>query len=141
MATRKRNPVAVVTGASSGIGAATATALARHGYSVAGGARRVDRVRKAVGESGLALELDVTERGSVDRFVGEVVRRFGRLDVLVNNAGGALGLAPVADAVDEDWATMWQVNVQGLMYVTRACLPLLRKSPHGHIVNIGSIAG
>jgi NADP-dependent 3-hydroxy acid dehydrogenase YdfG len=141
MAGGKSNPVAVITGASSGIGAATATALEERGYRVVGGARRVERVRRFVGESGLALELDVTDRQSVERFVGEVGKRFGRIDVLVNNAGGALGLTPVADAVDEDWIGMWKVNVLGLMFTTRACLPLLRKAKHGHIVNIGSIAG
>jgi len=108
---------------------------------VVGGARRVERIRKAVGDSGLALELDVTDRASVERFVAEIGRRFRRIDVLVNNAGGAFGLAPVADAVDEDWIGMWKVNVLGLMFVTRACIPLLRKAPHGHIVNISSIAG
>jgi len=101
----------------------------------------VERIRKAVGDSGLALELDVTDRASVERFVAEIGRRFRRIDVLVNNAGGAFGLAPVADAVDEDWIGMWKVNVLGLMFVTRACIPLLRKAPHGHIVNISSIAG
>ena len=101
----------------------------------------MERIRKAVGDSGLALELDVTDRASVERFVAEIGRRFRRIDVLVNNAGGAFGLAPVADAVDEDWIGMWKVNVLGLMFVTRACIPLLRKAPHGHIVNISSIAG
>jgi len=134
-------PIAVVTGASSGIGAASARALAKHGYTVVGGARRVDRVKAALGTSGLALELDVTERESVDHFVGEVSKRYGHVDVLINNAGGALGLASVADANDDDWTGMWKVNVFGLMLMTRACLPLLRKAEHGHIVNIGSIAG
>ena len=134
-------PIAVVTGASSGIGAATVRALAKRGYAVAGGARRVDRVRRAVGPSGLALELDVTEKDSVDRFLGEVRKRYGRVDVLVNNAGGALGLSPVAESNDDDWTGMWKVNVFGLMLMTRACLPLLRKARFGHIVNIGSIAG
>ena len=101
----------------------------------------MERIRKAVGDSGLALELDVTDRASVERFVAEIGRRFRRIDVLVNNAGGAFGLAPVADAVDEDWIGMWKVNVLGLMFVTRACIPLLRKAPRGHIVNISSIAG
>jgi len=133
--------IAVVTGASSGIGAASARALAKHGYTVVGGARRVDRLKRVVGTSGLALELDVTERDSVDRFVAEVRKRYGRVDVLINNAGGALGLAPVADANDDDWTGMWKVNVFGLMLMTRACLPLLRKAKVGHIVNIGSIAG
>jgi NADP-dependent 3-hydroxy acid dehydrogenase YdfG len=138
-ATTKR--IAVVTGASSGIGAATARALTKQGYTVIGGARRVDRVRRAVGASGVALELDVTERESVERFVGEVRKRFGRVDVLVNNAGGAFGQTPVADSVDEDWIGMWKTNVFGLMLMTRACLPLLRKAKSGHIVNMGSIAG
>ena len=106
-----------------------------------GGARRVGRIRKAVGESGLALELDVTDRDSVESFVAEISKRFRRIDVLVNNAGGAFGLAPVAEAVDADWIGMWKVNVLGVMFVTRACIPLLRKAPHGHIVNISSIAG
>jgi len=136
-----RRPVAVVTGASSGIGAATARALIKEGYTVIGGARRIDRVRRVVGESGVAMELDVTDESSVKRFVADVGKRFGRIDVLVNNAGGALGLDPLERAKDEDWIGMWQVNVLGLMFVTRACLPLLRKAKVGHIVNVGSIAG
>ena len=138
---RTQQRVAVVTGASSGIGAATAAALARHGFRVAGGARRVERVRKVVGEGGLALELDVTRRESVEAFLREVEKRFHRIDVLVNNAGGALGLTPIEKSDDEDWTRMWETNVLGLMFMTRACLPLLRKARHGHIVNIGSIAG
>jgi NADP-dependent 3-hydroxy acid dehydrogenase YdfG len=141
MATTRARRIAVVTGASSGIGAATAKALAGSGFRVVGGARRVDRVRKAVGDGGVALELDVKSRESVDAFVGELGRRFGHIDVLVNNAGGALGLTSVEQSSDEDWITMWQTNVLGLMYMTRACLPLLRKARHGHIVNLGSIAG
>ena len=131
----------MITGASSGIGAATAIALARHGYRVVVGARRVERLARVAAENGLALRLDVTDEQSVADFVREVGRRFGRIDVLVNNAGGALGLNPVADAVDDEWIGMWKTNVLGLMWMTRACLPLLRKARHGHIVNIGSIAG
>jgi NADP-dependent 3-hydroxy acid dehydrogenase YdfG len=93
------------------------------------------------GEDGLAMELDVTDKESIDAFVGEVAKRFGRIDVLVNNAGGALGLAPIEKAVDEDWIGMWQVNVLGLMWMTRASMRLLRKARHGHVVNIGSVAG
>lgn len=133
--------MAVVTGASSGIGAATAVALANRGYLVVAGARRVDRLRKVVGESGVALPLDVTDRDSVERFVAEVGKRFHHIDVLVNNAGGAVGLTPIAESKDDEWTTMWKTNVLGLMFVTRACLPLLRKAKHGHIVNLGSIAG
>lgn len=138
-ATSKR--IAVVTGASSGIGFATAIALAKVGYTVVGGARRVDRVKRAVGAGGLGLELDVTNRESVERFVAEVRKRFGRIDVLVNNAGGALGQTPVAEALDDEWIGMWNVNVLGLMFMTRACLPLLREAKVGHIVNMGSVAG
>ena len=99
------------------------------------------RVRRVVGDLGLALPLDVTEQVSIDNFVGEVAEKFGRIDVLVNNAGLALGLTPIAHSRDEDWIGMWEVNVLGLMRVTRSCLPLLRKAKHGHIVNLGSIAG
>jgi NADP-dependent 3-hydroxy acid dehydrogenase YdfG len=134
-------PVAVITGASSGIGAATAIALGRRGYRIVVGARRVERLERVAGEEGLALHLDVTDEQSVDEFVRVVGKRFGRIDVLVNNAGGALGLNAVADAIDDEWIGMWKTNVLGLMWMTRACLPLLRKARHGHIVNIGSIAG
>ncbi|HEY1455898.1 MAG TPA: SDR family NAD(P)-dependent oxidoreductase [Candidatus Dormibacteraeota bacterium] len=130
----------MITGASSGIGAATAVALGRRGYQLVVGARRVDRLQVAAGEEGLALKLDVTDTKSVAAFTREIARRFGRIDVLVNNAGGALGMNEVAAAVDDEWVGMWKTNVLGLMYMTRACLPLLRKSKHGHIVNIGSIA-
>jgi 3-hydroxy acid dehydrogenase/malonic semialdehyde reductase len=134
-------PVAVVTGASSGIGAATVAALGRLGYRIAAGARRLERVRRVVGAAGLALPLDVTRLESIDAFVAEVKKKFGRIDVLVNNAGLARGLTPIAEGSDEDWIEMWEVNVLGLLRVTRACLPLLRKARHGHIVNLGSIAG
>ncbi|HKV89005.1 MAG TPA: SDR family NAD(P)-dependent oxidoreductase [Candidatus Dormibacteraeota bacterium] len=133
-------PVAVITGASSGIGAATAIALGRHGYQIVVGARRLERLRRVAGEEGVALELDVTDTKSVNAFVREVSKQFGHIDVLVNNAGGALGLNPVAQAVDEEWIGMWKTNVLGLMFMTRACLPMLRKAKHGHIVNLASIA-
>jgi len=130
----------VITGASSGIGAATAVALGRRGYQIVVGARRIDRLQRVAGEEGIALRLDVTDQKSVTAFVRDITKRFGRVDVLVNNAGGALGMTPIAHAVDEDWIGMWKTNVLGLMWMTRACLPLLRKAKHGHIVNIGSIA-
>jgi NADP-dependent 3-hydroxy acid dehydrogenase YdfG len=133
--------IAVITGASSGIGAATAIALGRQGYKVVVGARRMDRLTRVAGEEGVALQLDVTDETSVDDFVRQISKRFGHIDVLVNNAGGALGLNPVADALDDEWIRMWKTNVLGLMWMTRACLPLLRKARRGHIVNIGSIAG
>src|SRR2546425_1352546 len=122
----RASKVAVVTGASSGIGAATVVALGRQGFHIAAGARRLDRVRRVVVESGIAVTLDVTNTDSIDRFVAEVSRRFGHIDVLVNNAGLALGLSPIAEARDQDWIGMWEANVLGLMRMTRACLPLLR---------------
>jgi NADP-dependent 3-hydroxy acid dehydrogenase YdfG len=138
---RKSTPVAVITGASSGIGAATAVALGRSGFQIVVGARRVDRLKRVAGEEGVAIALDVTDQTSIDAFVRQVSAKFGRIDVLVNNAGGALGLGPIEKAVDDEWIGMWKVNVLGLMWMTRACLPLLRNAKHGHVINIGSVAG
>ncbi|MGE5597739.1 MAG: SDR family NAD(P)-dependent oxidoreductase [Hyphomicrobiales bacterium] len=136
--TNGSRPIAAVTGASSGIGEATARALAAAGFDVVVGARRVDRLEALAKEIGArALPLDVTNRDSVEAFAREAPR----LNVLVNNAGGAHGLEPLAEAVDEHWRTMWETNVFGLMLMTRACLPALEASGAGHIVNVGSIAG
>lgn len=130
--------VAVVTGGSSGIGAAAVTRLAAEGFDVVTGARRIDRLRQVAAAAGArALPLDVRDRASVEAFAAQVER----CDVLVNNAGGALGLAPLADSDDEHWRGMWETNVLGLMFVTRAFIPKLIASGDGHIVNIGSIAG
>jgi hypothetical protein len=130
--------VAVVTGASSGIGAATARRLVAAGFDVIAGARRIDRLREVTDPIGArAIQLDVTDRASVEAFCAQVER----CNVLVNNAGGAHGLEPVAQADDEHWRTMWETNVLGLMFMTRALLPKLEESRDGHIVNVGSIAG
>ncbi|TMC51116.1 MAG: SDR family NAD(P)-dependent oxidoreductase [Chloroflexi bacterium] len=129
---------AVVTGASSGIGAATVRALAGAGFRVIGGARREDRLREvceAVGASW--ARLDVTDPGSVSAFV----HGLDECAIIVNNAGGALGFEPVSDADDEQWLSMYQSNVLGLMRMTRAVLPLLERGGKGHIVDVGSIAG
>jgi NADP-dependent 3-hydroxy acid dehydrogenase YdfG len=132
----------VVTGASSGIGAATSRFLAREGFRLVLGARRLDRLEEVAREvDGVALELDVTDRDSTERFATAVEERYGMCHVLVNNAGLALGLSPVAETPDEDWIGMLDVNVLGLLRMTRALLPLLRKAPSAHIVNLGSIAG
>jgi NADP-dependent 3-hydroxy acid dehydrogenase YdfG len=133
--------VAVVTGASSGIGAATARRLAAAGFRVVAAARRTDRLeRLAAGAGVLPAALDVTDAGSIEALAATVERDHGRCDVLVNNAGVAAGLEPIADGDDADWASMLDTNVLGLLRVTRAFLPLLRKAPHAHIVNLGSIA-
>jgi NADP-dependent 3-hydroxy acid dehydrogenase YdfG len=134
--------VAVITGASSGFGAATARTLAREGFIPALGARRLDRLKAVAADTGgVAFQLDVTDLASIERFRRDVEERFGHADVLVNNAGLALGLSPVGETDDEDWVVMLETNVLGLLRVTRAFLPLLRKAPRGHIVNLGSIAG
>lgn len=128
---------AVVTGASAGIGAATARLLAADGWHVVLGARRLDRTRALADElDGTAIALDVTDAGSVAAFVDAV----GGCQLLVNNAGGALGVEPLAEAVDEKWVTMFETNVLGLMRMTRALLPRLVASGDGHIVNVTSIA-
>lgn len=134
--------IAAVTGASSGIGEATARRLAAEGFEVVLGARRLDRLEALAADAGgVALELDVTQADSIDAFAAEIQGRFGHLDVLINNAGLALGKSPIEVTPDEDWIGMLETNVLGLLRVTRACLPLLRKAPHAHIVNLGSIAG
>jgi NADP-dependent 3-hydroxy acid dehydrogenase YdfG len=131
-------PIAVVTGASSGIGAATAAGLRKEGFEVVVGARRADRLAEVADAIGArAIVLDVCDPVSVDAFAAAV----GDCTVLVNNAGGALGLEPVAQAVDEYWRWMYDANVLGTMRMTRALLPALLASGRGHIVNIGSIAG
>ena len=130
--------VAVVTGASAGIGAATARALVADGWDVVLGARRLDRLESLAGEvGGRAIALDVTDADSVDAFVGAIEA----CHLLVNNAGGALGVEPLAEAVDEKWSTMFETNVLGLMRMTRGLLPRLVASGDGHVVNVTSIAG
>jgi NADP-dependent 3-hydroxy acid dehydrogenase YdfG len=128
---------AVVTGASSGIGAATVRALAGDGFEVVLGARRLERLEELAAEiGGQAIALDVTEPDSVAAFAAQVPR----CDVLVNNAGGALGLEPVGEADEELWRTMYEANVLGTMRMTRALLPRLIGSGKGHIVAVTSIA-
>jgi NADP-dependent 3-hydroxy acid dehydrogenase YdfG len=134
--------IAVVTGASSGIGAASTRQLARAGFHVVAGARRTDRLEALAEEVGATtLALDVTDPASVEAFAAAVADRHGRADLLVNNAGTGVGLDPVADGRDQDWQAMMDTNVVGLLRVTRTFLPLLRAAPHAHIVNLGSIAG
>ncbi len=131
--------LALVTGASSGIGAATARALAADGFHVVCAARRAERIDALATEiGGTAVVCDVTD---VDAVAGLAAAVGPRLDVLVNNAGGAFGSAPVAQANADDWRAMYEVNVIGLMQVTRALLPALLAADAGIIVNVGSTAG
>lgn len=134
--------IAVVTGASAGIGEATARALAGAGYRVFAGARRLERLEALAAEiGGVALPVDVTDGESVERFAAAIREQAPAVHLLVNNAGGALGLDRIEDSVDERWETMFATNVLGTMRVTRALLPALEASGDGHIVNLGSIAG
>jgi NADP-dependent 3-hydroxy acid dehydrogenase YdfG len=132
-----RGRVAVVTGASSGIGAATARRLAADGFDVVVGARRVDRLQELAASIGArALPLDVTDDASVAAFAASL----DRVDVLVNNAGGAFDSAPVADADLDSWARSYDVNVLGTVRVTKALLPALRASGAGDVLFVSSTA-
>src|SRR3954449_11703884 len=128
---------AVVTGASSAIGAATAARLAAEGFDVVVGARRLDRLSALADSIGArALPLDVTDPSSVEAFAAAL----DRVDVLVNNAGGAFDAAPVAEADLDSWARTYDVNVLGTVRLTKALLPLLRSGDGGDVVFVGSTA-
>jgi 3-hydroxy acid dehydrogenase / malonic semialdehyde reductase len=126
---------AVVTGASSGIGAATAQALAGEGARVVGGARRTDRIAAPI----TPIELDVTDPESCERFVSAVLAELGGIDILVNAAGLALGRDLFDDSTEADERIVLETNVNGLIRMTRLCLPHIHDG--GHIVNLGSVAG
>jgi NADP-dependent 3-hydroxy acid dehydrogenase YdfG len=131
-------PIAVVTGASAGIGAASARRLAQLGYQVVLGARRAPRLEKLARDlDGIAVPLDVTDPASVE----QLASRLPRVNVLINNAGLGKGLDPIETSSEDDWRAMLETNVMGLYRVTRALLPAMGRVPHAHIVNLGSIAG
>jgi NADP-dependent 3-hydroxy acid dehydrogenase YdfG len=138
--------VAVVTGASSGIGEATAKALAREGYAVALAARREDRINELAqeisssGGKALAVPTDVGDASSAQVLIERTKDELGSVDVLVNNAGVML-LGPIIGADIEHWQRMVNVNVLGLMYCTHAALPIMQEQGGGHIVNVSSVAG
>jgi 3-hydroxy acid dehydrogenase / malonic semialdehyde reductase len=135
---------AIVTGASSGIGLATARALSAAGVRVALGARRVERLHEAVGdlagEGHVVGPLDVTDAESARSFVALATGELGRIDVLVNSAGLALGRTSIAEGSDEDDAVTWETNVLGLVRMTRLVVPQM-EDRRGHVVNLGSWAG
>src|SRR4028119_1772631 len=138
--------VAIITGASSGIGEATALALAAQGAQVVIVARRGDRLEKVAQQisetGGKALQIiaDVTDEAQVRQMVDKAQAELGRVDILVNNAGVML-LGPIDGADTEDWRRMVNLNVLGLMYATHAVLPLMKAQGEGHIINISSVAG
>jgi NADP-dependent 3-hydroxy acid dehydrogenase YdfG len=140
------NQVVAVTGASSGIGEATALACAQAGAAVALAARRVDRIEQLAqriieqGGRAIAVETDVGEESQATEFVQRAASELGRLDVLVNNAGVML-LGPIENAPTEEWRRMIHANVFGVLYCTHAALPLMRQQGSGHVVNVSSVAG
>ena len=141
-----KGQVALVTGASSGIGEATAKALAAQGAAVAVAARREERLEELArqitegGGEALAIEADVTDEAQARAMVQKVQAQWNHLDIVVNNAGVML-LGPIDGADTEDWRRMININLLGLMYTTHAALPLLKAQNAGHIVNISSVAG
>ena len=142
------NKWVLITGASSGFGEAAAIAFAREGAKLLLGARRVERLeqvaaaaRKAGSPAAHVQALDVASTASVNAFADFTRKHTNKLDVLINNAGGAKGLDKVADAKDEDWEFMMQTNVLGVLRMTRALLPVMTNNPGSIIINIGSVAG
>lgn len=146
MAGQLQGKTALVTGASSGIGEATAKALASEGARVAVSARRADRLEalvkeiKEMGGEAYAVVADVADEDQARQMVVSANEHLGRIDILVNNAGVML-LGPIGQADTDDWRRMVQTNVMGLMYATHAALPLMKARGGGHIVNISSVAG
>lgn len=144
--TEVANKVVLVTGASSGIGEATARELAAAGATVVIGARRVERLEslkreiEAAGGTAMAQGLDVTSRDDVKAFVEAARERFGRVDVIVNNAG-VMPLSPMAALKVDEWDQMIDVNIRGVLHGIAAALPLMEAQGHGQIVNIASTAG
>jgi NADP-dependent 3-hydroxy acid dehydrogenase YdfG len=131
-------PTALVTGASSGIGAATVRALAREGFDTVAAARRLERCEQLAAEvGGRALRLDVSDPDSV----AALPEALPEVAVVVHSAGGALGLDPIAETDEEKWRAMYESNVMGVMRVTKALLPALERSGDGRVVVIGSVAG
>jgi NADP-dependent 3-hydroxy acid dehydrogenase YdfG len=136
--------IVLVTGASSGFGAAIARRFVQQGHSVIAAARRTDRLAALAAELGttlLPVELDVTDKASIDRMLASLGKDWRQIDVLVNNAGLALGLEPAQAAHLQDWETMIATNCQGLVWMTRALLPQMVERGSGHVINIGSVAG
>lgn len=137
-------PVVFITGASSGFGAAIARRFAGIGARLILAARRLERLRALASELGAPvhlLELDVRDRAAVERAVAELPEEFAEVSILVNNAGGAHGLEPAQEANIEDWETMVDTNINGVLYVTRALLPGMVARDRGHVINLGSVAG
>ncbi|CEF41435.1 MULTISPECIES: SDR family oxidoreductase [Acetobacteraceae] len=141
-----KGKVVAITGASSGIGEATARRLGQAGAKIVLGARRFERLERIAadiiltGGEALAVDLDVMDRGSVDAFAETAISKFGALDILVNNAGVML-LSPLAEVKVDEWDRMIDVNIKGVLYGIGAALPIMQRQGRGHIVNVSSVAG
>jgi 3-hydroxy acid dehydrogenase/malonic semialdehyde reductase len=137
--------IALITGATSGIGLATARLLAQNGFHIIATGRRQERLealqQEIAGGPVLPLVFDVRDKEAVREAVSGLPEEWQAIDVLINNAGNAHGLAPIQEGDDRDWDMMIDINVKGLLYVTQAVLPLMMGRPNGHIINIGSVAG
>ncbi|MEJ8756056.1 SDR family NAD(P)-dependent oxidoreductase [Pontibacter sp. H259] len=138
--------IALVTGATSGIGRATAVALAKQGYRIIATGRRLERLEELQQEllgitTVLPLLFDVRNKEAVQFAIASLPVEWQQIDVLLNNAGNAHGLAPIQDGSLEDWDAMLDINVKGLLYVSHAVIPFMKEQGRGHIINIGSIAG
>ena len=147
-ATKLKNAVVLITGASSGIGLATAFAFAAEGARLLLAARRLERMQQSVaalGEAGApevhAIALDVTSNQEVTRVLGDLPESWRAIDILVNNAGLSRGLDKLQEGKPEDWDEMIDTNVKGLLYVTRAVVPGMVERGRGHVINLGSTAG
>jgi NADP-dependent 3-hydroxy acid dehydrogenase YdfG len=146
MGDRLNGKVAVVTGASSGIGEATVRALVGEGAAVVAGARRKERLEELVervshdGGKAIAVKCDVTDEEQAHDLVDRAVEEFGSIDILVNNAGIML-LSTVGKSLSDQWRAMFEVNVMGLLYATDAAIGYMKKQGSGHLVNISSVAG
>jgi NADP-dependent 3-hydroxy acid dehydrogenase YdfG len=146
MAVNIEGKVVVITGASSGLGESTARLLAARGAKIVLGARRKDRIDALVkeitanGGDAVGIATDVTKRGDVESLVKGALDKYGRVDVIVNNAGIA-DIAPMTELKVEEWDRMIDVNIKGLLYGVAAALPIMQKQKQGHIINIASVVG
>lgn len=141
-----KGQTALITGASAGIGAATAKALAESGCNLILTARRMDRLKKLKTELGKKVSveifpLDVSKKSEIEKFAKEHSKALSKVDILINNAGLAKGMDPVQKGALEDWDVMIDTNIKGLLYLTRQVLPFMIEKKSGHILNMGSVAG
>ncbi|KAA5549533.1 SDR family NAD(P)-dependent oxidoreductase [Adhaeribacter rhizoryzae] len=139
------NKIALITGATSGIGRATALLLAQNGFDIIATGRRADRLQELETQITtariLTLEFDVRDKVKVKEAISSLPEDWRQIDVLVNNAGNAHGLAPIQSGDEQDWEMMLDINVKGLLYVSKEIIPLMISRQQGHIINIGSVAG